>query len=133
MRCISESYPRAQARQPLAACSSNAYGKFFEILAQVDSCLPKDAAGNFIADQEKSDVVHDLLARDPGLMAGVARALDAADHQPGADAAPELAELVLGRDAFAAMELLPFDAEGNYCAGNDEPAYDIPQFIAHTA
>ena len=62
MRCISESYPRAQARQPLAACSSNAYGKFFEILAQVDSCLPKDAAGNFIADQEKSDVVHDLLA-----------------------------------------------------------------------
>jgi hypothetical protein len=28
----------------------------------VDSCLTKDAAGNFIAEQEKSDVVHDLLA-----------------------------------------------------------------------
>ena len=28
----------------------------------MDACLPKDAAGNFIADQEKSDVVHDLLA-----------------------------------------------------------------------
>ena len=28
----------------------------------MDACLPKDAAGNFIAEQEKSDVVHDLLA-----------------------------------------------------------------------
>ena len=28
----------------------------------MDSCLPKDEAGNFIASQEKSDVVHDLLA-----------------------------------------------------------------------
>jgi len=37
-------------------------GKFDEILAQVDANLPKDAAGNFIPDQEKSDVVHDLLA-----------------------------------------------------------------------
>jgi hypothetical protein len=37
-------------------------GKFSEILAQVDACLPKDEAGNFIAEQEKSDVVHDLLA-----------------------------------------------------------------------
>ena len=37
-------------------------GKFSELLAQVDACLPKDVAGNFIADQEKSDVVHDLLA-----------------------------------------------------------------------
>lgn len=26
------------------------------------ACLPKDEAGNFIAEQEKSDVVHDLLA-----------------------------------------------------------------------
>lgn len=26
------------------------------------ACLPKDAAGNFIAEQERSDVVHDLLA-----------------------------------------------------------------------
>jgi hypothetical protein len=37
-------------------------GKYAEILAQVDSCLPKDEAGNFIAELEKSDVVHDLLA-----------------------------------------------------------------------
>ena len=26
------------------------------------ACLPKDAAGNFIAEHEQSDVVHDLLA-----------------------------------------------------------------------
>ena len=39
-----------------------AEGKHAEILAQVDACLPKDEAGNFIAEQEKSDVVHDLLA-----------------------------------------------------------------------
>ena len=37
-------------------------GKHAEIQAQVDSCLPKDEAGNFIAEQERSDVVHDLLA-----------------------------------------------------------------------
>ena len=36
--------------------------KHAEILAQVEACLPKDEAGNFIAEQEKSDVVHDLLA-----------------------------------------------------------------------
>jgi len=28
----------------------------------VESCLPKGSEGNFIPDQEKSDVVHDLLA-----------------------------------------------------------------------
>jgi len=39
-----------------------AEGNRAEILARVDACLPKDAAGNFIADQEKSDVMHDLLA-----------------------------------------------------------------------
>ena len=39
-----------------------AAGKYAEILARVDACLPKDEAGNFIAEQEKSDVVHDLLA-----------------------------------------------------------------------
>jgi UDP-glucose 6-dehydrogenase len=37
-------------------------GKFEEILDRVKACLPKDVAGNFIAEQEKSDVVHDLLA-----------------------------------------------------------------------
>jgi len=36
--------------------------KFTDLLAQVQAYLPKDAAGNFIAGQEKSDVVHDLLA-----------------------------------------------------------------------
>ncbi len=39
-----------------------AQGKDDEILAAVDSCLPKDEAGNFIAERERSDVVHDLLA-----------------------------------------------------------------------
>jgi hypothetical protein len=39
-----------------------AEGKHAEILAQVEACLPKDGAGNFIAEQERSDVVHDLLA-----------------------------------------------------------------------
>ncbi|MCK9442159.1 MAG: hypothetical protein M0Q13_12150 [Methanothrix sp.] len=47
----------AAARQQLYA-----EGKFTEILTQVDACLPKDEAGNFIAEQEKSDVVHDMLA-----------------------------------------------------------------------
>jgi hypothetical protein len=37
-------------------------GKFEEILSHVEACLPKDAAGNFIPEQEKSDVVHDLMA-----------------------------------------------------------------------
>ncbi len=39
-----------------------AEGKHAEILARVEACLPKDEAGNFIAEQEQSDVVHDLLA-----------------------------------------------------------------------
>jgi hypothetical protein len=47
----------AQGRQQLYAD-----GKHAEILAQVEACLPKDEAGNFIASQERSDVVHDLLA-----------------------------------------------------------------------
>lgn len=28
----------------------------------MDACLPKDKEGNFIADRERSDVVHDLRA-----------------------------------------------------------------------
>ncbi|MGB7545762.1 MAG: hypothetical protein WBL92_09210, partial [Methanothrix sp.] len=28
----------------------------------MQACLPKDEAGNFIAEQERSDVAHDLLA-----------------------------------------------------------------------
>ena len=47
----------AHARQQLYAD-----GKHAEILADIEACLPKDEAGNFVADQEKSDVVHDLLA-----------------------------------------------------------------------
>ena len=49
----------AHQGRPVAALRR---GKLAEILAQVEACLPKDAAGNFIAEQEKSDVVHDLLA-----------------------------------------------------------------------
>ena len=37
-------------------------GKFDQIFTSDDSYLPKDAQGNFISEQEKSDVVHDLLA-----------------------------------------------------------------------
>ena len=37
-------------------------GKHNEILAGVEACLPKNEAGNFITEEEKSDVVHDLLA-----------------------------------------------------------------------
>ncbi|MGV8176015.1 MAG: hypothetical protein ACP5OU_09970 [Methanothrix sp.] len=40
----------------------HAEGKHQEILAAVDACLPKDDAGNFLAEGERSDVVHDLLA-----------------------------------------------------------------------
>jgi len=40
-----------------------AESKFTEIGPLVDACLPKDEAGNFIASQERSDVVHD----SPGL------------------------------------------------------------------
>lgn len=35
--------------------------KNVEILAQVEACLPKNTTGNFIAEQERSDVMHDLL------------------------------------------------------------------------
>jgi hypothetical protein len=37
-------------------------GKFDQIWLNVKACLPKDAEGNFVTAQEKSDVVHDLLA-----------------------------------------------------------------------
>jgi uncharacterized protein (UPF0305 family) len=39
-----------------------AESKFTEIRPLVDACLPKDEASNFIAERERSDVVHDLLA-----------------------------------------------------------------------
>jgi hypothetical protein len=40
----------------------NQAGKFDEILSSVEACLPKDPERNFITAQEKSGVVHDLLA-----------------------------------------------------------------------
>ena len=43
----------------------------------VDACLPKDEAGNFIASQERSDVVHD----SPGLPGG-----KNAGDEPGTEA-----------------------------------------------
>jgi hypothetical protein len=66
--CLSSPKPRYQrtshTRARLGAELQQLYadGKFSEILALVKACLPKDEAGNFIAEQEKSDVVHDLLA-----------------------------------------------------------------------
>jgi hypothetical protein len=61
---ISATFPSAPERARLGAELQQLYaeGKHADILAQVDSCLPKDEAGNFIAEQERSDVVHDLLA-----------------------------------------------------------------------
>jgi hypothetical protein len=63
IRRISFTTP-APERARLGAQMQQLYadGKHADILAQVDSCLPKDEAGNFIAELEKSDVVHDLLA-----------------------------------------------------------------------
>jgi len=36
-------------------------GNFDEVFFQLEKCLPKDKHGNFITEQENSDVVHDLL------------------------------------------------------------------------
>jgi hypothetical protein len=51
-----------RARQSTELQQLYAEGKHSKILARVEAYLPKDAAGNFIAEQERSDVVHDLLA-----------------------------------------------------------------------
>ena len=54
---------RARASPPGAKLQQlYVQGDFANILAQVEARLPKDAAGNFIAEQERSGVVHDLLA-----------------------------------------------------------------------
>jgi type I restriction-modification system DNA methylase subunit len=37
-------------------------GRYREVLELVDECLPKDEEGEFIAEAERSDIVHDLLA-----------------------------------------------------------------------
>ncbi len=63
IRRISATTP-APERARLGAELQELYGagKFDEILSRVEACLPKDAQGNFIPEQERSDVVHDLLA-----------------------------------------------------------------------
>jgi type I restriction-modification system DNA methylase subunit len=63
IRCISFTTP-APERARLGAQMQQLYaeGKFTEIGPLVDACLPKDEAGIIIAELEKSDVVHDLLA-----------------------------------------------------------------------
>ena len=54
----------AEERARLGAELQDLYaqGKHDEILAAVQDCLPQEEAGNFIAERERSDVVHDLLA-----------------------------------------------------------------------
>jgi len=58
--------PRAIAALARVRQQLYAEDKFTEILAQMEAFLPKDEAGNFIAEQERSDVVHD----SPGLPGG---------------------------------------------------------------
>ena len=58
--CFTTPHPSARLVAELQQLYSE--GKHDEILAAVESLLPKDEASNFIVEQEKSDVVHDLLA-----------------------------------------------------------------------
>ena len=63
IRRISFTTPAPERARPAAELQQlYAEGKHAEILARVEACLPKDEADNFIAEQERSDVVHDLLA-----------------------------------------------------------------------
>jgi len=41
---------------------SIAAGRFEEVLEAVDDCMLQDASGEFVAEGDRSDVVHDLLA-----------------------------------------------------------------------
>jgi hypothetical protein len=63
IRCISFSTPederRRLAEEPKELCAA---WQFETVLEVVDGCLPKDDAGEFVAEGEMSDVVHDLLA-----------------------------------------------------------------------
>ncbi|MDD3566241.1 MAG: TaqI-like C-terminal specificity domain-containing protein [Methanothrix sp.] len=63
IRRISFSTPederRRRAEKLKELCAA---GQFEKVLEVVDGCLPKDAAGEFVAEGERSDVVHDLLA-----------------------------------------------------------------------
>jgi len=63
VRRISFSTPEAERRRFFEELSGLcAAGQFDKVLEVVDSCLPMDAAGDFVAGGERSDVVHDLLA-----------------------------------------------------------------------
>jgi len=60
---ISFSTPEAERRRFFEELSGLcAAGQFDKVLEVVDSCLPMDASGEFVAEAERSDVVHDLLA-----------------------------------------------------------------------
>ena len=63
IRRISFTTPESERTRIVAELKAlYASGNFDQLLSQVDACLPNDEAGNFIVEQEKSDVVHDLLA-----------------------------------------------------------------------
>jgi len=63
IRRISFSTPEAERRRLEEELSGLcAAGRFGEVLARVGDCLPKDDAGEFDAEGERSDIVHDLLA-----------------------------------------------------------------------
>ncbi len=63
IRRISFSTPEADRRRLAEELSGLcAAGELEKVLEVVDDCLPKDDEGEFIAEAERSDVVHDLLA-----------------------------------------------------------------------
>ena len=63
MRRISFSTPEDERRRLMEELKRLcAAGQFEKVLEVVDGCLPKDDAGEFDAEAERSDVVHDLLA-----------------------------------------------------------------------
>jgi len=67
IRCIAFTTPKEE-REQLVKEGKQLYQNFLKtkdpapILDLVERCLPKDDEGNFIREEEKSDVVHDLLA-----------------------------------------------------------------------
>jgi hypothetical protein len=65
--------------------------------------------GGLIRPLEKAELraLHDLLARDPGLVAGVGRALAVADRLAATDEAPELAHAIEEAETAAAGSLGP--------------------------
>jgi hypothetical protein len=63
IRCISFTTPKDErhhlAEELKGLCAAR---EFEKVLDHVGEFLPKDDAGEFIAEGERSDVVHDLLA-----------------------------------------------------------------------